>query len=119
MHKNKDLTSLIIEAAQDKKATEITVLDLDAVEGASTGKYIIMTGKSTSQVGAIADNIRDVIHKQEGVKPYNYDGYKNCQWVIVDYGDIMVHVFLPDFRTFYNLEDLWSDASVIEIPDLY
>ena len=52
------------------------------------------------------------------VKPYNYDGYKNSQWIIIDYGDVMVHIFLPEYREFYNIEELWNDASITNLPDL-
>lgn len=118
MNKDNNLTSAIIEGAQDKKASSIVILDLHAIEGASTGKFIICNGKSTSQVSAIADNIREHVQKQCGIKPYNYDGYRNCQWIVIDYGDIMVHVFLPEYRSFYNLEDLWNDASMTAIKDI-
>lgn len=115
---NKDMESLIISAIQDKKGKAITVIDLSETDGASTGKFIICQGKSTSQVAAIADNIREELQKTKKIKPFNYDGYKNCQWIVIDYGDIMTHVFLPEIREFYNLEDLWSDAPATEVPDL-
>lgn len=79
---------------------------------------MVCTGKSTSQVAAIADNIREEVRKKLEIKPYNYDGYRNSQWIVIDYGDVMVHVFLPEAREYYNIEDLWSDASITEIPDL-
>jgi len=58
------------------------------------------------------------MREHTGIKPYSYDGYRNSQWIVIDYGNIMVHVFLPDTREFYNIEDLWSDAAITEIPDL-
>lgn len=70
------------------------------------------------QVAAIADNVREFLQKEAGVKPYNYDGYRNSQWIVIDYGDVFVHVFLPETREYYNLEELWSDAPTTEIPDL-
>ena len=88
------------------------------IDGASTSKLIICQGNSTSQVAAIADSVRDSLLEKCRIKPLNYEGYRNCQWIIIDYGDIMVHVFLPDFRTFYNLESLWNDAPIELIPDL-
>ena len=112
------LSGLITEAIQDKKGKDVAVIDLSQVDGASTSKFILCTGKSTSQVSAIADNVREAVQKQSGEKPVNYDGYRNSQWIIIDYGDIMVHVFLPDFREFYNLEDLWSDGAVTRLPDV-
>lgn len=117
MQNNNDLTASIIEAIQDKKGSGITVIDLSSIDAASTGKFIICQGKSTTQVSAIADNIREMLLINNRTKPYNYDGYRNSQWIVIDYGDIMVHVFLPEFRQFYRLEDLWSDAPFEEIPD--
>ena len=106
-----------ISAIQDRKGHEITILDLSSVDGAPTGQFIICTGKSTTQVGAIADNVREEIQKKTGEKPINYDGYRNSQWIVIDYGDTMVHVFLPETRQFYRLEELWNDADITRIPD--
>ena len=107
-----------VSAIQDKKGREITILDLEKVDGAPTGQFIICTGKSTTQVSAIADSVREEIQKQTGEKPINYDGYRNSQWIVIDYGDTMIHVFLPETRAFYRLEELWSDAETIRIPDV-
>lgn len=108
----------IIEAITDKKGKKISLLDLQKIETAPSSSFIICQGNSTSQVSSIADSIRERLQKNMDIKPYNYDGYKNSQWIIIDYGDTMVHVFLPEFREFYNLEDLWNDATVTNLPDL-
>lgn len=108
---------IITEAIQDKKGTDISILDLSHVDGAPTGQFIICTGKSTTQVSSIADNVREEVQKQTGEKPINYDGYRNSQWIVVDYGDTMVHIFLPETRRFYRLEELWSDAETTLIPN--
>lgn len=107
-----------ISAIQDKKGHDITILDLEKVDGAPTGEFIICTGKSTTQVSAIADSVREEIQKRTGEKPINYDGYRNSQWIVIDYGDTMIHVFLPETRSFYRLEELWSDAETTIIPNL-
>ena len=70
------------------------------------------------QVGAIADSVREYVQEKSSVKPYNYDGYANSEWIVIDYGDILVHIFIPEARHRYNLEELWSDAVITEIPDL-
>lgn len=111
------IRDIIISAIQDKKGQDIRILDLEKVDGAPTGEFIVCTGKSTTQVSSIADNVREEVQKKSGEKPINYDGYRNSQWIVIDYGDTMVHVFLPDTRQFYRLEELWSDAKTIEIPD--
>lgn len=118
MTKFKDITNDIIESIQDKKGTSITMLDMNGIESAPASKFIICQGRSTSQVSAIADGIREDMQKKFGIKPYNYDGYRNSQWVVIDYGNIMVHIFLPEFREFYNLEELWNDAVITQIEDL-
>ncbi len=121
MHNNKDfknITNTVIEAIQDRKGQSITAIDLTEIETAPAFSFIVCQGRSTSQVAAIADNIREEVHKKCGIKPYNYDGYRNSQWIIIDYGSVMVHVFLPEFREFYALENLWGDAPATKIPDI-
>lgn len=118
MHEKKELTTDIIEAIQDKKGRRINILDLSGIDGAPAPMFIICQGNSSSQVSAIADNIREEVNKNTGRKPYNIDGYRNCQWIIVDYGDVMVHIFIPETRDFYKLEELWNDAPLTEITDL-
>lgn len=113
-----NLSKAIIEAIQDRKGQHIVDIDMTAIESSPTHEFIICQGKSTSQVNAIADNIREEVRLQTGIKPYNLDGYRNSQWIVIDYGDVMVHVFLPDVREYYNIEDLWSDGKITEIPDL-
>ena len=112
------LENTIIEAIQDRKGSHITDIDMSKLETAPARTFIVCEGKSTSQVSAIADNIREEVRKKLDIKPYNYDGYRNSQWIVIDYGNVMVHVFLPDIRHYYNIEDLWSDAHIVEIEDL-
>lgn len=107
-----------IEAIYDKKGCRISVLDLSKIESSSAQYFIICEGKSTSQVSAIADNVREEVMKNTGRKPFNYDGYRNSQWIIIDYGETMVHVFLPEFRMLYNLEELWGDGELTELPEI-
>ena len=113
-----NIEKLIIEGIQDRKGRAITVVDMSHIEGAAASKFIICEGSSSMQVGAIADNVRESLLEKIRVKPYNYDGYANSEWIVVDYGDILVHVFRPETRQRYNLEDLWSDAVLTEIPYL-
>lgn len=113
-----DLTRLVIEGIQERKGKNITCIDLSGIESAAASSFIICQGTSTMQVSAIADSIREYLLEHSGVKPYNYDGYRNSQWIVIDYGSTLVHVFLPEVRELYNLEELWSDAPVTQIPDL-
>lgn len=113
-----ELEKAIIDAIQDRKGKAISLLDFGGLESAPARTFIICQGNSSSQVSAIADNIRDQVRLKLGSKPFNYDGYRNAQWIVIDYGNVLVHVFQPEVRTFYNIEDLWSDARITEIPDL-
>ncbi len=112
------LNSLIIEGIRERKGRGITVLDLSEIDGAAANEFIICEGSSTMQVASIADSVRDYLLEHGGKKPYNYDGYRNSEWIVIDYGDTLVHVFHKEARTRYNLEELWSDAEVMQIPDL-
>lgn len=113
-----DLNTHIIDAIQDRKGSKITIVDLSHIESAAAPMFIIAQGSSTMNVAAIADNVREKLLEDIHVKPYNYDGYGADEWIIIDYGSVMVHIFMPDARLRYNLEELWSDAIITEIPDI-
>ena len=115
----KELIDNIIEGLQERKAHNITIVDLNENEYATTGAFVICNGNSKMQVEAIADSVREWVQKQIKVKPYNYDGYGNAQWIVIDYGHVYVHVFLTEERERYNLEQLWNDAKITSIPDIY
>ena len=118
MNNKTDIVKLVTEGIQDRKGRKITHVDLSDIESAAAQSFVICEGSSTMQVSAIADSVREYLHTNAGIKPYNYDGYQNSQWIVIDYGHTLVHVFLPDVRQHYNLEELWSDAKINEIPDL-
>lgn len=113
-----DLVETIIEGIRERKGHKITIVDMSAIEAAATSKFVIAQGTSTQQVAAIADSVREYVQKTTGDKPYNYDGYENSEWIVIDYGHILVHIFIPDARQRYNLEELWADAVIDDIPDL-
>lgn len=110
--------ALIVDAIQNKKGKGITIMDMSSIESAPAHEFIICEGRNPQQVSAIADNVREELLEKSGIKPYNYDGYRNSTWIVIDYGSTLVHVFVPEERDLYNLEELWSDAAVAEIPDL-
>ena len=109
---------LIIDSIRDRKGHAITLVDLDNIPGASARAFIIAEGSSVTQVGAIADHLRDRLLEDADLKPFNADGRQNAEWVVMDYGDIWVHIFLPEARQRYKLEELWSDAKITYYPDL-
>ena len=102
-----------IAAALDKKAEQLVVLDLTK-SSAFTDFFMICTGTNRRQVQAIADAVEDAIGKR-GTRPALVEGYDRGDWVLLDYFDFIVHVFMPASREFYNLERLWGDAEKIEV----
>lgn len=108
----------IVEGIQERKGNKITIVDMTNIENYTCSYFVICQGISTTQVSSIADSIKDYVREQIRVKPFAVDGYTNSQWIAMDYGDIIVHVFLPELREFYQIETLWEDANLIEIPDL-
>lgn len=113
-----DTQELVIDAIRDRKGHSITIVDLSDIPGASASQFIIAEGSSSTQVASIADRLEERLRIDAGLKPYNSDGFKNSEWIVMDYGDFWVHVFQRETRTRYNLEELWSDAEITEIPDL-
>ncbi len=113
-----DTRELIIDAIQDRKGHSITVVDLDKIPGASARCFIIAEGNSPTQIGAIASHLEDRLREDAGMKTFNSDGRNSSEWVVMDYGDVWVHIFMPETRRRYNLEELWNDAVITDIPDL-
>lgn len=110
--------NLIIDCIQDIKGKKILLLDLTELEDTPTDYFIICEGESTVQVKAIANNIHRRIKKEMGILPNHIEGADNSKWVLVDYFTTVVHVFYPESREFYQLEQLWSDAKVTEYEDI-
>lgn len=113
MQSNK-LVDAIVEGIEEKKGEDIVVADLDGVEGAICKFFVICTGNSPMQIDAICDSVEEFARKQAGEKPMRIAGKENSQWVAMDYGDVMVHIFLPETREYYRLEDLWQDAEIFD-----
>ena len=113
-----ELVETIIKGIQEKKGQHIVVADLQNIEGTITNYFVICQGNSPSQVEAMTESIGDMARKQMGEKPSQVAGLENAQWVAMDYADVMVHIFLPDVRAYYDLEHLWDDARLTEIEDL-
>lgn len=104
------LTQAIIDGIEDKKGEDIVVLDLTQIDGAICDTFVIATAHSTVQVGAIAGGVEDKVWEELREKVIRIDGLRNAQWVAMDYGSVMVHIFLEEVRDFYKLEELWADA---------
>lgn len=118
MNETELLLNKITEGIQEKKGKGIVIADLNEIDDTICNYLVICEGNSPSQVTAIVESIADHVREETGVKPYSVDGLNNAQWVAMDYSDIIVHVFLPDVRVFYDLEHLWEDAKLNHLPDL-
>ena len=118
MNESTKLIQQITEGIQDKKGKNIVIADLTQIEDTICNYFIICQGNSPSQVIAIVESIKDFARKGANAKPFSIDGLRNAEWVAMDYADVLVHVFLPQVRTFYDLEHLWADAQLTSIPDI-
>lgn len=109
------LLQTITDAIDDKKGIDTTVIDLRQIDGAITSYFVICTGNSPAQVEAIAESVGDKCRELHGEKPVGVNGLGNDLWVAIDFVDIIVHIFQPEPREFYDLEHLWEDAQRIDV----
>ena len=118
MNEIKQLVETITKGIQEKKGRQIVIADLTAMDSSICRYFVICHGNSPSQVEAITESVGDMVREELGEKPTHVVGLDNAQWVAMDYTDVLVHVFLPDVREYYDLEHLWDDAPLTQIPDL-
>lgn len=111
------LLDAIVNGMQDKKAKNITIIDLAGLENRVCDFFVICDADSNTHVSAIADNVEETVMKQTGEKPYHSEGHQNSEWILIDYVNIVAHVFLRDTRDFYNIEGLWADGKITHIKD--
>ena len=112
----REIALLAAEAASEKKAADVVVLDV-AETLVITGYFVVATGSTDRHVRSIADEVEDQLREQGGIKPIGREGEREGRWVLLDFGDVVVHVFQPDERDFYRLEKLWADAPRVPLPD--
>lgn len=115
---SKILCDAIVEGMQENNAKDITVLDLRKTQGSVTDFFIICSGDSSTQVEGIADSVVRFTRKNLKEKPWHIEGKANAEWVLLDYVNVVAHVFYKDLRSFYDLEDLWADAKRTDIENL-
>jgi ribosome-associated protein len=112
---NISLHDVIINGMKEKKASDITIIDLKGIKNAVADYFIICSGNSDTQVDAISDSIEEEVYKVTGQNPWHKEGKENKEWILLDYVDIVTHVFKKDKRQFYALEELWGDAKITTI----
>ncbi len=111
------IVEAVLEGIQRIKGKEIKLIDLNSIQHTECGYFVICHGTSSTQVDSIAHSVEDAVKELTGEHAWHRDGYKNSLWILIDYGDIMVHVFQEEAREFYNLEGLWADAKITKIED--
>lgn len=111
------LTKAIIRGMQEKKATEIVLMDLREARNAVADFFVICSGTSDKQLSAIADSVTEETSKELGEEPWHLEGRQNKEWMLLDYINVVVHIFKKDKRSFYALEKLWGDAELKHIED--
>jgi ribosome-associated protein len=107
----------VLEGIQRIKGKEITIVDLDSIHHTECDYFVICHGTSSTQTNAIAESVEETVKEMTGVDVWHKDGYRNAIWILLDYGDVMVHVFQKEARDFYNLEGLWADAKTTVIKE--
>jgi ribosome-associated protein len=115
--KRDQLLQSIIEGLFERKANEVVHIDLDSLDYAPCSNFIICHADSVTQVRALADSVENKVEDNLNIKVSHREGIENAQWVLLDYGDAVVHIFLKEARDYYRLEDLWGDAQITIIKD--
>lgn len=111
-----EILNAAIEGLRRIKGIDIALIDLTTIHHTECSYFLVCHGNSSTQVDALAHSVEDTVEELTGTKAWHKDGYRNAIWILLDYGDIMVHVFREEARNFYNIEGLWADAK-ITYPD--
>lgn len=109
------LVDAVVKGMQEKKAQNISVLNLKSIENSMCDYFVICDAQSTTQVDAIAGSIEHIVENSTGESVHHKEGFENANWILLDYFDVVAHVFQTESRGFYNLEAFWEDAEIIEI----
>jgi ribosome-associated protein len=111
------LLKSVVEGIHIKKGFDVLKIDLRRFENRIADFFVICHGTSVTQVDSICDSVEDTVRQNSGEKPLHTEGRENCFWVLLDYGNVVIHIFLEEYRNFYNLESLWADAAFEEMED--
>ncbi|OQY05555.1 MAG: ribosome silencing factor [Bacteroidetes bacterium 4572_117] len=112
------LVNAIVAGMKEKKAVQISILNLEKLEQAVCDYFVICNAESTTQVSAIADSVGHFTLTEAKEKPFHIEGSDNATWILLDYGNVIVHVFQNEFREFYNIEEFWADAVRTDIDEI-
>lgn len=114
---SKILSEAVIQGMKERKASDIVLIDLRNIGNAVTDYFVICSGNSDTQIDAISDSVEDEVYKSTSDNPWRKEGKENREWILMDYGNVVVHIFRKDRREFYALEKLWGDAIITSIED--
>ena len=112
-----NLSKYIVKGIQEKKGTNIVILNLRDIGNAIADHFVICTGSSDTQIDAISDSVEKQVHDAIKERPWHREGFQNKEWILLDYVNVVVHIFKSDVRSFYGLEELWGDAVATQIDD--
>jgi ribosome-associated protein len=116
---NDVLLANIIKGIEEVKGNDIDILDLREIDNSACDYFVICNGTSNTQVNAIVNSIQKTVSKELKDKPWHVEGPENAEWVLMDYVNIVVHVFQTHIREYYNIESLWGDAKITSIKNTY
>ena len=111
------ITDSIVKGLFEKKGEKVALIDLRKIENRICDYFVITHAASSKQVDSLAWSVEDIVRKETGQKPFHIEGRENCIWVLLDYGDILVHIFQQPYREFYNLESLYADGRLTMLED--
>ncbi|GAB3533497.1 ribosome silencing factor [Pontibacter brevis] len=112
------LAELVVKGMQEKKATDIVIINLKSLKNAVSDYFVIASANSDTQIDAIASSIEEEVFKAVRQNPWQSEGRTNNEWVLLDYVDVVAHIFLKDKREFYALEELWGDAKIEQVASV-
>ncbi|MFW6043645.1 MAG: ribosome silencing factor [Marinilabiliaceae bacterium] len=115
---SEQLVKAVVSGIQEKKGGNITVLDLRNIENMIAEYFIICEGESNVHVDAVSEAVEKIVHRDAGEKPFHIEGKQNAEWILLDYMNVVVHVFQKPVRRFYSLEELWADATRTDVEEL-
>ena len=115
---SEQLVEAVVSGIQEKKGGNITVLDLRNIENMIAEYFVICEGDSNVHVDAVSDAVEEIVRRDAGEKPFHIEGKQNAQWILLDYMNVVVHVFQKPVRQFYSLEELWADAGRTDVDEL-
>lgn len=124
MAKRKNLTSsamladIIVKGMQNKKGKDVSLLDFKNIPNILFDYFIICNGTSSTHALSIADSVQEEVWKAIGIHPKHKEGFSNSEWILLDYNDVVVHIFQKEVRNYYQLEKLWADADITHFEDI-